>query len=424
MNVNERFADFVLNPIDHDLYIHIGGYGSSKSHGISQKLLLTLAREKRKAIVVRRYYNSHKESTYALLVSIANEFFMPYIKSITKSPLSIQFKNGSEIIFRGLDNPETLKSIADVSLAWVEESSEVNVDGFREIIGRMRSSEMRNTIILSTNPISHNNWMYSEFFGDDKAMDEADFYKYRTLEFEYGGMKGIAYHSTVDDNKFVPDDYKARLDGLKDTDPYLYEVARWGRFGVLGNRVFDLNRIHEFDDKNIVSGKEFRGGDLGFSISYNAFVRCYVDDRLRRIYITDEVYNNDITNQELAEILKAKGLADGQIFVDLAEPKTIRELNVEGIPAVVCRKENGNKIQGVKKIKNYEIWIHESCKQYLNDFKTLTYYKDRQGVTHEERFNFDCHTLDGLIYAMSYHEPAFNSIKHDYRRTKSSFSYV
>jgi phage terminase large subunit len=392
MKINERFADFILDEADKDLYLHIGGYGSSKSHGITQKILLMLAREKRKAIVVRRYFNSHKESTFALFKEIASEYFGGYVKAITKSPLKIELTNGSEVLFYGLDDPEKLKSIANVSLAWIEEASEVNVEGFREVVGRMRSKDAKNIVILSSNPISTQNWLYVEFFKD--KINEREFYDKKTIEFEYQNMDCVAYHSTVTDNMFVPQEYIDRLDGLAETDEYLYRIARLGEFGVLGDRVFDIGKIKSFNDDRLVTGKEYQGLDLGFSVSYNAGLRVYVDDRTRNIWITEEIYNNNITTQELAVHLKAKGFDKSTIFVDLAEPKTIRELNIEGIPAVRCKKEPGNKIQGVKKIRGYTINIHERCKQTYQDFTTLVYYKDKQGVVHEDKFNFDCHTLN------------------------------
>ncbi len=42
-------------------------------------------------------------------------------------PMQIRFKNGSLIIFKGMDKPAKLKSLNGVSIVWVEECSEVKV---------------------------------------------------------------------------------------------------------------------------------------------------------------------------------------------------------------------------------------------------------------------------------------------------------
>ena len=51
-------------------------------------------------------------------------------------PMQIRFKNGSLIIFKGMDKPAKLKSLNGVSIVWVEECSEgKSMPGLRKSLG-------------------------------------------------------------------------------------------------------------------------------------------------------------------------------------------------------------------------------------------------------------------------------------------------
>ena len=121
--VSPAFEDFIFN-WDYETYLLIGGYGSGKSYHIAFKLILKLLEEKRKALVVRQVFDTIYESCYDLFKEILedmnvlcydfNEFKRKTNKTkciALKSPLRILFANGSQIIFKGMDNPEKVKSI-------------------------------------------------------------------------------------------------------------------------------------------------------------------------------------------------------------------------------------------------------------------------------------------------------------------------
>jgi len=420
MKVNHKFSEFITQPLDEDLYLEIGGYGSGKSHSVIQKLVLTLVQEERTALVVRQHYNTLKDSVYSLIKEIIVADFEDYLLSITKSPLHIKFKNGSEILFRGVSDPEKLKSINKVSLVFIEEASEIGLDGYRELLGRLRSREKKNIFFLATNPVSFDNWIYKEFF-EKQGINEVDFYTKERIYTEFAGMKIRMNHSTYKDNAMLPEAYKKRLEGFKETDPYLYDVAALGRFGVLGERLFPNHEVIEYDE--IPNGLELCGLDLGYSISYNSCVRLYVDDITSTITITDEFYSKGQTSEELASSLREREFSNNVIYTDLAAPQIIRELNVYGINAVKCKKVKGQKMQGLKKVKNYRVKIHSRCKQTISDFKNLCFFKDKDGNIHEDKFNFDSHILDSVIYALSYHEPKQFSVKHNYRDPYAAIKY-
>lgn len=153
------------------------------------------------------------------------------------SPMHIRFPNGSKIIFNGMDKLAKLKSIHNVSIVWIEECSEVKYEGFKELLGRLRHPKLALHMILSTNPVGEDNWTFLHFFKDELkgriVLDDLELYEKRAV------VVGNTYyhHSVADDNLFLPLDYIAQLEEMKEYDPDLYQIARKGRFGVNGVKV-------------------------------------------------------------------------------------------------------------------------------------------------------------------------------------------
>ncbi len=101
-----------------------GGYGSSKYYHAALKIIFKLLEEKRTALVVREVYDTHRESMFSLFSEIIEDLGLGVSMKISSSLMTVKFPNGSKIIFRGMDKPEKLKSINNISLIWLEECSE------------------------------------------------------------------------------------------------------------------------------------------------------------------------------------------------------------------------------------------------------------------------------------------------------------
>lgn len=427
LNVSQRFSSF-LTDWDYKQYLLIGGYGSGKSYNTALKIVLKLMQEKRTALVVRNVKETIKDSCFLLLKEVIQSLNM--LSEATdkrnsardgkiiavQSPMEIRFPNGSRIIFRGMDNTEKIKSIHGVSIVWMEECSEIKYDAYKELLGRVRQPDVTLHFIMTCNPVGKENWVFDRFFEhtDEKGhkeiiCNEQSFYKKKTLV-----INGIYYHHSLPtDNPFLPKSYIKTLDELKTYDPFLYMVARWGRFGANGIRVLPqftvAKNARQFVNvvNSIPSRFHFFGLDFGFETSYNALLSCCVDDKNKILYIYDEVYRNHITDDKFAKlehVQRVKERAENcntTIFADGAEPKAIQYYRQCGFPMYKCKKYAGSKLQNVKKIKRFKkIVCSPKCINTIRELKDLTYAKDRQGNEIWDEFNIDAHTLDAIAYAL------------------------
>lgn len=408
---NPHFFDFLFD-WNQKFQFLVGGYGSSKSYHVALKLILKLMKEKRTALVIREVYETIRDSCFSLLEEIIIDLGLEGKVRPQTSPLQIKFPNGSKIIFKGMDKPAKLKSINNVSIIWVEECSEVKYAGFKELIGRLRHPTLPLHMILSTNPVSEDNWTFKHFFKDEEnkrfILDDEELYEKRTV------VVGDTYyhHSTADDNLFLPDSYVQQLEELKEYDPDLYRIARKGRFGVNGVKVLPQFQVKTHDEvmaaiRQIKSPIKRAGMDFGFEESFNALVRLAVDHDEKILYIYWEYYKNkttdDITAEEIKEFRETREL----IKADSAEPKTIQFFRQKGFNMKPAKKFQGSRLQYTRKIKRFKkIICSDACKNVIRELKNLTYAKDKNDNIIPDEFNIDPHTFSAIWYALDDYEVA------------------
>lgn len=415
IQIPEKFMPF-MSDWDYPEYLLIGGYGSGKSYAVAVKLILKCLSEKRKVLVVRNVFDTMRDSCYSLFRDILSRMELLEenlkhggVQAVT-SPMQIRFSNGSLITFRGMDKPEKLKSLHGVSIVWIEEATEITYDGYKELVGRVREKEASNHFILSCNPVGKENWIYQHYFKalDDEGkehvrLDEEKLYERGTI------VKNKVYylHSVPTDNPFIPESYIRRLDEMREYDPYLYDVARLGKFGTVGTRVLPQFEVAE-DAKEFVNAVrsidrqyKFIGLDFGFETSYNALVKCAVDDKNKWLYIYDEIYLNHVTDDKFASLPEMQELKDELITADSAEPKTISYYRQMGFKMRPCKKFVGSRLANTRKMKRFKrIICSPKCKNTIRELRDLTYKKDAKGNIWYDEFNIDPHTFSALWYAL------------------------
>ena len=122
-----------------------GGRGSKKSCTTALWYIYNMMkfyeryRLKPNTMVVRRYYNTHRDSTYRQLKWAINRLGVDHLWHCTVNPLEITYKpSGQKIFFRGMDDAQSITSITveDGYICWVwwEEAFQCsNEDEFNKV---------------------------------------------------------------------------------------------------------------------------------------------------------------------------------------------------------------------------------------------------------------------------------------------------
>ena len=140
--------------------VFYGGAGSGKSYFVMQKIILKALDSQRKVLIVRKVGATLKESVWSLTLELIHTGgLIPTVKQINKSDLTIEFLNGSVLLFKGLDDSEKIKSINGITDIVIEEATEITLDDFTQLNLRLRSKKPNNQIHLMFNPVSKANWV-------------------------------------------------------------------------------------------------------------------------------------------------------------------------------------------------------------------------------------------------------------------------
>lgn len=219
---NKKYIPYLDNE---DRYLLFYGGGSSgKSYYIVQRYVYRLLTRKMNLLVVRQTGNTNRDSTFALFKQVINQWNLSSLFDITD--LRIKCKNGNEVIFRGLDDTEKIKSTTfengELTDIWVEEATECKEAYINQLKVRLRGGKSKKQMVLSFNPVNINHWIKRHFIDSKLA---------------------TVCHSTYKDNKFLTEEDIKVLQSFKDTDPYYYNVYCLGLWGVLGKTFFNAEKI-------------------------------------------------------------------------------------------------------------------------------------------------------------------------------------
>jgi phage terminase large subunit len=216
--------------------INYGGTGSSKSYSMWQFAIRKMLTEEYNYVVVRKVAASIQNSCYDNILSIIkiwgleDKFKWAYSGDIRY----IQNREtGAKMLFKGMDDPEKIKSIFGIKRIIIEEANQLSQEDFMELNRRVRGMAGIQ-IFLLFNPILETHWIRDYFFN--------------------GRENTTIIHSTYKDNPFLTLDDINEIENLKNIDINQYNVyalGMWGKPGV--KRPFAFG----FTDEHIATGLDF-----------------------------------------------------------------------------------------------------------------------------------------------------------------------
>ena len=389
LKLNKKLFNSVYYPYlfqyDEPLEVYYGGSGSGKSMFIMQKLLIKALGEKRKVLIMRKIGSSQRESCWRLCIDLLKQWKLYDRVNIKSSEMYIEIPNGSVFIFKGLDDPEKIKSIVEPTDIWLEEATEFTEDDFLQLTLRNRAKAKNLQVFLSFNPVSKANWVYKKYF-DEESQEKNNAFILKT---------------TYKDNKFLTDQYIKRLEELIHSNNTYYKIYALGDFVSLDKLVYTNYKIKDFDYSKI-DGKLCIGLDFGFVNDPSALVASIVDDIHKKIYIFKEYVETGKTNPELYKIIQALGFSKSIIIADSAEQKSIEELKRLGIYRIrPAAKGKDSIIHGIQKLQQYDIIVHSSCEQVITELENYAWKKDKKsGEYINEPIDDFNHCLDALRYSL------------------------
>ena len=390
-----------------------GGRGSKKSTTASFWFPYMMMRYWHKyklkphTLVIRRYYNTHKDSTYAQLKWAINHMGVAHLWKATKSPLELTYiPSGQKIMFRGLDDPQSITSITveDGYLCWTwwEEAFQcTNEDDFNKVDLSIRGeipAPLFKQHTLTFNPWSDKIWLKRRFFdivGSTGVNDEENV---------------LAITRNYDCNEFLGADDLRIFEQMKLKNPRRYSIEGEGNWGIAEGLVFENWQELEFDfesmrralnNYDIPKYRQLYGMDFGYTNDPTAFIAILADEKAKELFIFDEIYKTYMKNDQIYNAVKYKGYDHQRIAADSSAPKDIDTLKELGLHRIYgAKKPKGSVNSGIQKLQDYKIYVHPRCTNTIVELSNYVWQPDRHtGKPSNEPMDEYNHLMDALRYA-------------------------
>lgn len=359
-------------------YIY-GGRGSGKSHDVAEYCLFRAYQSKIKVLCTRELQNSIADSVYSLLKNKIVDMHLDFFFTVYKD--RIVGNNGSEFIFKGIhNNVSEIKSMENISIAWLEESQSLSRESIDVIVPTIRAPG--SILIFTFNPYKDNDPIYMEM----KSATEDD----------------LVIKANYTDNPWFPEELRMEMERDKKND---YQKYLW----VWEGECLGLSDAQIFRGKYVVENFETPknadfhfGADWGFANDPTTLVRSFIVGNDLYIDMCAGKVGCDLEDTP-SLFNEVQGSSIYPIYADSARPETISFMRSKHYNVIAAEKWNGSVEDGIQYLRSFScIHIHERCKAVAEEFDLYQYKVDRQ--TGEvlripvDKFN---HYIDAIRYSLT-----------------------
>lgn len=365
-----------------------GGIGSGKSiAGATRALYAALGQVGGQSlqtpnvgVVTAPTYPMLRDATLRTFMDIAGEF----VTNWHKSDYIATLRNGSEVLFRSADNPDTLRG-PNISWWWGDEAAYYHGDVWRVMIGRLRQFGAQGYAWVTSTPKGRN-WLYREFVQQQRA-DYAIF-NVKTAQ-----------------NPFLAE---AFVEGLQEA--YTGDFARQelaGEFVAFEGLIYpEFHRpTHVTSEAGGTYAQYVAGVDWGYANP--GVILVFGVDGDGRMTLVREEYQRQRRIEEWALLAGQLQVTYGMqtFFCDPAEPDFIAAFEAEGCAAVAATNDV---LPGIQAVKNRlvtrgdgrpRLRLSSEAVNTAVEFEQYAWAENREGVRDAPKKTAD-HTMDSLRYAV------------------------
>lgn len=361
-------------------------------------------------LVIRKTFRTLKDSCYTELKWAVKRLKCEDYWNFTESPLQAEYlPTGQKIYFRGLDDPLKVTSVTvDVGVLcwmWIEEAYEImkeeDFDTLDESIRGEVPDGLFKQVTFTFNPWNERHWLKKRFF--DNPDDET-----------------IALTTNYLCNEWLDAADKKVFETMKKNNPRRYAVAGLGGWGIVDGLVYENWKEQAFE---LLTRKELEerkkkgepipecvcirddvqsafGLDFGYTNDPSALFCGFIDEKNKKIWVWDEMYEKGLSNKRIFENITSMGYAKERITADSAEPKSIDELKGLGLRVTGAAKGKDSINNGIQFIQDFEIIIHPRCVNFLTEISNYTWDKDKFGSKLNKPIDDFNHLMDAMRYAL------------------------
>lgn len=351
--------------------VYWGGRGAAKSWAFAEALVRMAAATPIQVLCLREYQNSIGQSVHRLLKKTIYRLGLEGWFTVTKS--EITSRTGAQFFFKGLQDPDSLRSFEDVDICWVTEAATISAYAWEVLLPTLRNKNCE--VWIDFNMKEESDATYQTFVATPRP-------------------NSIIHKVNYDLNPWFGDTpLYAEMLHDKQQDYELYEHI-WLGFPRKRSNAIVLNgkyRVEDFaDDLWEKADRLYLGADFGYAEDPSTLIRNFDlvgEDGKRRLYIEYEAYGYHIETNSYAEFYdEVPGARDWQIKGDCSLPATISAIRTQGFAIDGAEKWPGSVEDGIKYLRGYdEIIIHPRCVKTADEAYKWRWKTDPKQLDHNRQ---------------------------------------
>jgi len=360
---------------DKRIQVHQGGTRSGKTYSILLSLIELAYRNRNAGAVI----TICRKTFPALRATAMRDFFEVLQNEQLYNPDDHNKSEGTYKLYGNLfefvsvDQPQKIRG-RKRNVLFINEANECTFEDWRQLILRTTGK-----IIVDFNPSDEYHWLYESVI----TRDDAAFFK-----------------TTYLDNPFLETEVVEEIERLKDADENYWRVYGLGERGVSRSTIFTHYKIVPTLPESYKPA--FYGLDFGYTADPTAIVETFTDGHG---FAIDEVgYATQLSNADIAKMLRDRIEDRRVVIADCAEPKSIAEIRGHGINILPCRKGGDSVRTGISFIQSRPLLITERSVNVIKELRNYRWQEDRDARILNVPVDKHNHAIDALRYAITYNQ--------------------
>ena len=350
--------------------VNQGGTSSGKTYSIMQVLfVLGMMKERKVITVVGQDVPNLKKGAYRDAKTILDgspllQTWWPYVN---EGERIIRCVNGSIMEFSSFKDAQDAKS-GKRDYLFINEANGIPYEVYWQLAIRTRLR-----VFIDYNPTARF-WCHDEVIGRE-------------------GVKMLI--SDHRKNYFLSDEEHDRIEGIEDSE--LWKVYARGLTGMIAGLVLTNWDIVDAMPPREEWKMSCHGLDFGFTNDPSALE--HVVEAHGDLWIDEKLYSTNLTNPDIARKAYDQGLTrDDMIVADCAEPKSIRELQAQGLWVSPSPKGADSIISGLDILRRYRLHVTRRSIGIIANLRAYKWDKDRDGNLTNKPEDANNHGIDAVRY--------------------------
>lgn len=380
-----KILNLIQSNPQEDVFVIRGGQGASKTISILELIIQALLSSEKEASVLSSELSKMKRTVIRDYKKICKDWsVIKHEDEFNKSESKHEYRNGSYVDFLGADVSDLGKGFRR-DILYINEADRMDLDTADQFMSRAGIT------IIDYNP--------DRLFWGDALINDHNFITLTYEDNEFLSESEVRAILRYREKGFyditLPVDKLFEPGNIKNS----YWANKWRVYGLglVGNLQGAI--FNNWDEvESIPAEAQFiaYGLDWGFTNDQTGCVAVYKMNG--ELYLKELLYETRLTNNDISNKLKEKGIRKELIIADSAEPKSIEDLRRLGFNVQPAKKGQDSVRASIDIVQRYKIHVTKDSQNLIKELRSYVWETNKAGEQTGAPIDFMNHLIDPLRY--------------------------